>query len=194
MPAVALSVEDEYFSNRVEAAYPPAPVETIKSLVADAALKLVYDKTPERLPPHGQCLPKYREVLPTSSHRAVPFVSQNPTKGVEMSSSSVGRKLPSTSKGITKAYTAERVSFALQAWGKERASPIKVLARLTGVSRKAAEAWWHGKNPPQSDHLFTLARQIPELKSEVARLLELEQDQAESFQREAIALLQRYSR
>jgi hypothetical protein len=111
-----------------------------------------------------------------------------------MSSSSVVRKLPSTNDRVTKAQAAERVSFALQAWGKDRSSPIKSLQRLTGVSRKAAEAWWHGRNPPQSDHLFTLARMIPELKSEVARLLELEQDAAESFQREAIALLQRYAR
>src|SRR5688572_26626949 len=190
-PAIAI---DRNFATVLAETYDAPAVEPTKALLAEAALRVVYSKTPERLPPHGQCISKYREVFPTSSHRAVPFVRQNPTKGVEMSSSSVVRKLPSTSKGITKAYTAERVSFALQAWGKERASPIKVLARLTGVSRKAAEAWWHGKNPPQSDHLFTLARQIPELKSEVARLLELEQDHAESFQREAIALLQRYAR
>ncbi len=111
-----------------------------------------------------------------------------------MNSSSVVRKLPSSAERISKDETAERVAFALQAWGKNRASPIKSLQRLAGVSRKAAEAWWHGKYPPQSDNLLTLARKIPELKAEVRRLLELEQDHAESFQREAIALLQRYAR
>jgi transcriptional regulator with XRE-family HTH domain len=134
---------------------------------------------------------QYREVVP---HSAVPFENHKNSKGMDMSSASVVRKLPSTHERITKAQAAERVAFALQAWGKDRASPIKSLQRLTGVSRKAAEAWWHGRNPPQSDHLFTLARKIPELKAEVRRLLELDQDSAESFQREAIALLQRWAR
>lgn len=153
-----------------------------------------YDQTPGTLrqQPRGQSHSEYLKQV--SSHRVRPFARQETTKGMDMSSASVVRKLPSTAGGISKAYTAERVSFALQAWGRGRASPIKCLQRFTGVSRKAAEAWWHGKNPPQSDHLFTLARKIPELKSEVARLLELEQDQNESFQREAIALLQRYAR
>jgi hypothetical protein len=134
---------------------------------------------------------QYREV---TTHQVLPFENNKNSKGMDMNSSSVVRKLPSTSEGISKAYTAERVAFALQAWGKNRASPIKSLQRLTGVSRKAAEAWWHGKYPPQSDNLLTLARKIPELKAEVRRLLELEQDHAENFQREAIALLQRYAR
>src|SRR5688572_4685907 len=102
MPASAVPFrEDNYFTSALEAEFPAPAVEPTKALLAEAALRVVYSKTPERLPPHGQCLPKYREVFPTSSHRAVPFVRQNPTKGVEMSSSSVVRKLPSTSKGIT---------------------------------------------------------------------------------------------
>jgi hypothetical protein len=125
---------------------------------------------------------------------SLPFADNKNAKGMDMKTASVVCKFPSTPKGITKAYTAERVAFALQQWGRERASPIKCIRRFTGVDRKTAEAWWHGKNPPQTDHLLNLARNIPQLKSEVARLLELEQDAAESFQREAIALLQRYAR
>jgi hypothetical protein len=155
-----------------------------------AALSQI-DKAPVALQRRGQYVEHRQNV---AAHRAVPFENHKNSKGMDMSSSSVVRKLPSTNDRVTKAQAAERVSFALQAWGKDRSSPIKSLQRLTGVSRKAAEAWWHGRNPPQSDHLFTLARMIPELKSEVARLLELEQDAAESFQREAIALLQRYAR
>jgi hypothetical protein len=151
-------------------------------------------QTAPRLAPQGQRCHQYREVLVASRHRAVPFADNKNAKGMDMKTASVVCKFPSTPKGITKAYTAERVSFALQAWGKERASPIKCIRRFTGVDRKTAEAWWHGRNPPQTDHLLNLARNIPELKSEVRRLLELEQDQAEAFQREAIALLQRYAR
>ncbi len=151
-------------------------------------------QTAERLPPCRQRLEHNDAELQPVTHSVLPFENHKNSKGMDMKTSSVVCKFPSTPKGITKAETAERVSFALQAWGKDRASPIKCIRRFTGVDRKTAEAWWHGKNPPQSDHLLTLARNIPELKSEVRRLLDMEQDHAEQFQREAIALLQRYAR
>lgn len=174
-PAVAIA--DPYFRERLAGAFP------------------VNGQMVARISPKKPGNQSIREVSnDVAGHAAVPFDANKNAKGMDMNSSSVVRKLPSTPDEITKEYTAERVSFALQAWGRERASPIKCLQRLTGVSRKAAEAWWHGRYPPQSDNLLTLARKIPELKAEVRRLLELEQDHAESFQREAIALLQRYAK
>jgi hypothetical protein len=191
MTAPALQV-DPYFRQRLAAVEPPCANDT-KALIADAVLsKLTNVARSSPKQPSDNPVRQISDAVGT--HNVRPFENHKNSKGMDMNSSSVVRKLPSTSEGISKAYTAERVAFALQAWGRDRASPIKVLQRITGVSRKAAEAWWHGKNPPQSDHLFTLARNIPELKAEVRRLLELEQDHAESFQREAIALLQRYAR
>lgn len=111
-----------------------------------------------------------------------------------MSSASTRSFIPSTNVPIKVRNTAERVQFALQAWGRGKPAPIKQIQHIAEVDQKTASAWFHGKQPPRADHLFTLALHIPELKAEIARLLRLEQDHSEAFQREAIALLQRYAR
>jgi hypothetical protein len=112
----------------------------------------------------------------------------------EMSSASAGVKLLRPDERVTKAHTAERVAFALQAWGRERSAPIARVQQIAGVDRKTAAAWYRGKSPPQSEHLLTLARAIPELKGEVRRLLHMESDLDPEFTREMTALLQRYGR
>jgi hypothetical protein len=124
-----------------------------------------------------------------------PVANHNGAGSEEMSSVSNRINLPSHSvPSITDDELAERVKFALQAWGKSKPAPIKQIEHIADVDQKTASAWFNGKNPPRPGHLFTLALKIPELKAEIARLLRLEQDQAESFQREAIALLQRWAR
>lgn len=111
-----------------------------------------------------------------------------------MSSASAGVKLLRPDERVTKAHTAERVAFALQAWGRERSAPIARVQQIAGVDRKTAAAWYRGKSPPQSEHLLTLARAIPELKGEVRRILHMESDLDPEFTREMTALLQRYGR
>jgi transcriptional regulator with XRE-family HTH domain len=195
MAPAALSVEDLHFAAEIAAKF-PASRAGVEAMFRDALRVVNNQNEPApRQRSRAQCLTDNQTKFESALHVVPPsYAQETKTDGRDMNTASVVRKFPSTNERITKEQTAERVSFALQAWGKERASPIKVLARLTGVSRKAAEAWWHGKNPPQSDHLFTLARQIPELKSEVARLLDLEQDCDPGFSRELIHLMQKYVR
>jgi hypothetical protein len=116
------------------------------------------------------------------------------SKEVGVSSASIRNFIPSHNVPKRVRNTAEKVKVALQAWGRNKPAPIKQIQHIADVDAKTASAWFHGKQPPRADHLFTLALHVPELKAEIARLLELEQDAAESFQREAIALLQRYAR
>jgi acyl-CoA reductase-like NAD-dependent aldehyde dehydrogenase len=152
-----------------------------------------YDKNGPLLQQPVQCP---QSNIPARVHSVPPHIeNQSIDKRNEMSSRSNWSFLRSPSVPSAKVRnTAERVQFALQAWGKMRPAPIKQIQHIAEVDQKTASAWYHGKQPPRADHLFTLALHIPELKAEIARLLELEQDGAASFQREAIALLQRYAR
>lgn len=111
-----------------------------------------------------------------------------------MDTALTGLKPLRTSERISKEHTAERVAFALQAWGKDKSAPISRVQQIAGVDRKTAAAWYRGKSPPQSEHLLTLARRIPELKGEVRRLLCMEEELDPDFQREFTALMQRYAR
>lgn len=126
-------------------------------------------------------------VLPSVDKQAM-------SKEVGVSSVSIRSFIPSRNVPIKISNTAERVRFALQAWGRNKPAPIKQIQHIAEVDQKTASAWYHGKQPPRADHLLTLALHIPELKAEIRRLLQLEQDHAENFQREATALLQRYAR
>jgi hypothetical protein len=195
MPASAVPFrEDNYFTSALEAEFPAPAVDETKGLIAEAALR-VYAKTADRLQPNRQRLHHYDRELNSVTHFVPPsYVQETKTDGRDMNTASVVRKFPSTNERITKEQTAERVSFALQAWGKERSTPIKRIQNIAKVNRKTAEAWWHGRYPPQSDNLFTLARKIPELKAECARLLEMEQDGEPGFSRELIHLMQKYVR
>jgi hypothetical protein len=160
--------------------------------MTSAALSQI-DKAPVRLQPLGQYIEHRQDI---ARHQPAPHIAvKSSDKRNEMSSVSNRINLPSsTVPSITDDDLAERVSFALQAWGKRNPAPIKQIEYIADVDQKTASAWWHGKNPPRPGHLFTLALKIPELKAEIARLLRLEQDHDQSFQREAIALLQRYAR
>jgi transcriptional regulator with XRE-family HTH domain len=66
MSPAALS-QDEYFSNRVEAAYPAPAVDETKGLIAEAALR-VYAKTADRLQPNRQRLHHYDRELKSVTH------------------------------------------------------------------------------------------------------------------------------
>jgi hypothetical protein len=188
-PAAALA--DPQFTRTLADAFPPADASEVKALVADAALRKL-TKRPMLLPEQtGQ--DSVRQIA-ESVIRHVSSAKETKTEGIDMNTALKGRTPQERNDRITKDHTAEVISFALKAWGREKSAPIARVQQIAAVDRKTAEAWWHGKNPPQPHHLFTLARHIPELKAEVRRLLGLEQDHHESFQREAIALLQRYAR
>jgi hypothetical protein len=187
MTAPALQV-DPYFRQRLAAVEPPCANDT-KALIADAVLSKL-TKRPMLLPEQtGQ--DSVRNVVDTS-HASSCAVSIRP-KEVAVSFPSTGRITPEQDR-ITKPHATSAIARALQAWGMDKSAPIARVGHIAGVDRKTAAAWYYGKASPQSEHLLTLARKIPELKAEVRRLLGLEQDHAESFQREAIALLQRYAR
>jgi hypothetical protein len=196
MPAVGLSHINPHFRITLADAFPPADASEVKALVADAALKLVYDKTvAARFAEQSRDNAVSQVSNQIRSHLVAPEYTQgNNTKGVGMTTATAGRKPLNANERITAADTAERVKFALQQWGREKSAPIVRVQQIAGVDRKTAASWYHGKSPPRAEHLFNLARHIPELKAEVRRLLGLEQDHHESFQREAIALLQRYAR
>lgn len=95
---------------------------------------------------------------------------------------------------ITKADTAERVAFAIQAWGRDKSAPIERVRHIAGVDRATAAAWWHGRNAPLFHHLVNLAQEIPQLKAEIRRMFAMEADLHPDFERDLTALLQRYGR
>jgi len=108
-----------------------------------------------------------------------------------MNTALAGRKPLRPADRVSKEQTAERVAFALQAWGRDKSAPISRVQQIAGVDRKTAAAWYNGKSPPQSEHLFTLARKIPELQGEVRRLSGMDADLDPDFQRELSAFVQR---
>jgi hypothetical protein len=188
---------DNHFARSLETAFEPADADTGMALVAQAALKLVNKQTGRAgcNQPTNE-FPKFREVkVSRVMHSVAPSDKNTKPEGLGMHTA-LARGTPREHRNgkITKPHTAEVVSIALQAWGRDKSAPIERVRQIAGVDRSTAEAWWHGRNPPLAHHLFTLAQHIPELKAEVRRLLGLEQDHHESFQREAIALLQRYAR
>jgi hypothetical protein len=127
--------------------------------------------------------------------RSVVHPEKPKSKGIGMDTASKPRTTyKHRNERVTKADTAERVAFALQAWGKERSYPIARIQHIAGVDRATAAAWWHGRNPPLFHNLINLAAQIPELKAECRRMFAMEQDHHPDFQRDLAALLQRYGR
>lgn len=55
-------------------------------------------------------------------------------------------------------------------------SAVKLIARVANSNERAAENWLNGRCAPTVAHFIRLAAQVPELKAEVRRLLELEAD------------------
>lgn len=154
-----------------------------------------YDKSQPIAAPtaRAESFAGYRQVIP--SHRVASYAKQvRPLEVVVSAPSTVRKDQEHRNAKITKAHTAETVKAALHAWGRDKSAPIARVQQIAAVDRKTAEAWWHGKNPPQCHHLINLARVIPELKGEVRRLLGMEQDLDPDFQREMTALMQRYRR
>jgi transcriptional regulator with XRE-family HTH domain len=135
-----------------------------------------------------------------SLHRSDPRVL--PSVATETKANGIGMNTVSTlrknherrNQNITDRDTAERVSFALQAWGRDKSAPIERVRKIAGVDRNTAAAWFNGERPPKATHLVNLARKIPELKAECRRLFELEQECDPGFQRGLINLMQRYIR
>lgn len=191
MAPSALAHPDPYFRAQLTA-LKPASVRDTKAMIGNAALKLFDARSAKQAPKNS-----VGHVSKDVTRHSVPPHNEKETTNMrnEMSSVSNWNFLRSpTVPSVKVRNTAERVQFALQAWGRGKPAPIKQIQHIAGVDQKTASAWFNGKQPPRADHLLTLALHIPELKAEIARLLELEQDHAESFQREAIALLQRYAK
>jgi len=191
-----MSAPAALFAREIEAEYPAPDESCTKALLADAALRVLNNQSRSAVRQHRatECLKHDDLKFESVTHLNAPSAKRHKTEELGVTTASTGRTPQERNDRITKDHTAEVVSFALKAWGREKSAPIARVQQIAAVDRKTAEAWWHGKNPPQPHHLFTLARHIPELKAEVRRLLGLEQDHHESFQREAIALLQRYVR
>jgi hypothetical protein len=125
-------------------------------------------------------------------HRSSPHIAKkHGDEEVCVATALAGRISPERgNQKITKAHTAERVAFALQAWGRDKSAPIARVQHIAGVDRKTAAAWYNGKSPPQSEHLLNLARAIPELKGEVRRLLHMDAELDPDFQREFARFMQ----
>lgn len=95
---------------------------------------------------------------------------------------------------VTKAQATGMIAAALQEVFRDKSAPIARVQKIAGVDRKTASAWYHGKASPQAEHLLTLARHIPQLGGEVRRLLCMEAELHEDFQREFNDLVRRYAR
>jgi hypothetical protein len=174
-------------SHALEDMYPPAPVETTKSLVADVALRLVYDKTAA-----GSCksLPQYREVFPTSSHRAVPF----DPKYVEGDRQMYPAAKPGTSREprrVTKQSALKLVAKALNATVGDKATPVKHIQKAADVDRSTAAAWLKGHNLLGAHHLLNLMIEWPEFAAEVRRIYTMERELHEDLTRDIADLIRR---
>lgn len=123
-----------------------------------------------------------------------PFAVNSGERGRDMDTASTGGRFPRSAERINSDELAQRVSFVLQAWGRDKSAPISRIQKIGGVGRKTAAAWYYGENAPRSDHLVNLARRIPELKGEVRRLFGLEDELTHDFQRAMHEVIRLYQR
>lgn len=70
-------------------------------------------------------------------------------------------------------------------FGRSR-SAIKEIARAANCNERAAENWWLGKNGPGGLHLLRLAAQVPNLQSELRRLMAMDAEHDAAFMRDFI--------
>lgn len=87
-----------------------------------------------------------------------------------------------------------RVTDALHDALRHERNPVKRLAIAADTNERTAKNWWEGRNAPGLAHFFRLAREIPELKSEALRLLEMEMAIDPEFQRDFMRLMQTMQR
>lgn len=53
----------------------------------------------------------------------------------------------------------------------ERRNAAKILARMSGASKRSAENWLAGRNTPQMEHAIKMMAECRELEAEVIRLV-----------------------
>lgn len=82
----------------------------------------------------------------------------------------------------------ETICDVLRATFGDDKHAAKRLARVADSSPETAKNWLSGRNPPGLKHFLILARQIPELKGLVCRMLELDTDINPTIERDLIAL------
>lgn len=87
---------------------------------------------------------------------------------------------------------AQVVSKALNEAYGEYSSPAKRVANDCGASVGSAKNWLAGVAPPSSVYLARLEAKVPALAAEMRRLRAMEADINPDFQREFVALMQRY--
>lgn len=107
------------------------------------------------------------------------------------SSALTPRKTTEINQKTTKADTTAAVAAALHDHFRNMSAPISRIQQIGGVDRNTASAWYHGHSEPSFHQIINMARQIPELKGEVRRLLQLEADMHEDIQREFTLFMQR---
>lgn len=91
----------------------------------------------------------------------------------------------------TEAVTARFAELLRETFGADRHA-VKRIARTAGSSLRTAENWYEGRNAPGLLHFLRLARDVLELKKEVARVLDLEADLDPMLERHMSALAQAY--
>lgn len=78
-------------------------------------------------------------------------------------------------------------------FGDERHA-VKKLSNRAGCDERTARNWWEGRNAPAGHALINLALQVPELRAELRRLLDLEADLDPEMERATDALVRAWLR
>lgn len=95
---------------------------------------------------------------------------------------------------LTDEQVADQVAGALVIDFGQFKSTHKVIAQAAGSSVKTAENWTSGATAPSLANFLRLLPHSPALQSMVKRVMGLEAELHPDFQRELVALMQRYAR
>jgi hypothetical protein len=169
---------DPHFRAQLAEIPPPDAADTV-ALVGAAALKLVYDKTPERLQPRGQYVEHRQDRQAVARHSIAPS-SPNKHKANDMEASAavkVGTFRKPRTEPITKPLATQALSTTLRAAYGPYAGKHKKVAQHAGIkSAKTAEAWSCGRNLPALEYFLELGRNSPAIQKMTMRLWGLDAD------------------
>jgi hypothetical protein len=181
MTAPAALHINPHFRSTLADAFPPADADSSKSLIADAALKLVYDKTvaarfaeQSRDNAVGQVSNQIRSHLNTP-HGLVPKTYE---ADMDQSTSLIPRtkQEPSSQWLKDKIQIKQRVATALKADHSHKHSHLKLIAREAGASPRTVEGWTSAQYLPGLEHFLRLIPKSPAIQKMLAELMTLDAD------------------
>jgi hypothetical protein len=169
---------DPFFRAQLAEIPPPDAADTV-ALVGEIVLKLVYDKTPERLQPRGQYVEHRQDRQAVASHQSAPHIAAKSSNEEKPMSAypSVGTFRKPKHQPITKDVATQALSTTLREAYGPYASKHKKIAEHAGIkSARTAEAWACGRNLPALEYFLELGRKSAAIQKMTLNLWGLDAD------------------